>query len=227
SARAGRPRARAPRHHPSPLPRRSGAGGRAGMRRPRATPTEDLLAKAAAAAVERDAARADEPARRRAAGIVHTPPALASFIVREAARALRERLGVRAGLGDPRVGVVDPAVGPGVFLAAVLEATRGARSHPGAIEGRDLDASALHSAREVLGALGAHCELVQGNALDAPPVAPGQRPIAVVLGNPPWASRSGTEERSASDAMLVDFRRDERGVPLDERKLGVLSDDYV
>src|SRR5690606_21336320 len=52
-------------------------------------------------------------------------------------------------------------------------------------------------------------------------------PVALVLGNPPWAAKSGSAARAASDALLADFRRDERGAPLDQRKLGVLPDDYV
>src|SRR5690606_15742527 len=49
----------------------------------------------------------------------------------------------------------------------------------------------------------------------------------VVLGNPPWASRSANRGAREVEALLEDFRRDGTGARLVERKLGVLSDDYV
>jgi hypothetical protein len=46
-----------------------------------------------------------------------------------------------------------------------------------------------------------------------------------VFGNPPWAGKSANRERL--EPLLDDFRRDANGEPLRERKIGVLSDDYV
>jgi len=70
------------------------------------------------AAAQRDAELA--PGHRRREGIVHTAPALARSVARLADEALRDALGLAGGLADPALAIVDPACGPGAFLAAVL-----------------------------------------------------------------------------------------------------------
>ncbi|MBZ0119227.1 MAG: hypothetical protein K8H88_19695, partial [Sandaracinaceae bacterium] len=49
----------------------------------------------------------------------------------------------------------------------------------------------------------------------------------LVIGNPPWAGRSANREARLTERWLDDFRREPDGTPLRERKIGVLSDDYV
>lgn len=164
--------------------------------------------------VERAAGARDAslPARVRAAhGVVHTPPALARFIARQAAPWGREST------------ILDPACGPGIFLAAALEV---GGVPPREVLGWDLDAEAIAGARAHLGPALAEAgwplRLVHGDALEAVPRVPAD---AIVLGNPPWTAK--TASRGVTDALLDDFRRDDRGAPLRERKIGVLSDAYV
>jgi predicted helicase len=80
-------------------------------------PIELLAAELAA---ERDAALADATEQRRAAGIVHTPASLARAVVRVGDELVREQLGLEQGLCDPSLLLIDPACGPGAFLAAAL-----------------------------------------------------------------------------------------------------------
>lgn len=165
----------------------------------------DALDAAAARRVE----RVDAAARRRR-GIVHTPAAIARFVARAVAF-------------EPGV-LVDPACGPGVFLAAAMEL----HPAPRRAVGIDLDPAALDDAAAILDPLarrhGWDLSLRRGNTLAAPLVEPGPR---VIVGNPPWAGRSANAGAAYTDALLADFRRDAEGAPLGERKVGVLSDDYV
>ena len=192
---------------------------------------DPLLAQLATVAAARDAAMA--PAWRRRHGVVHTPAAVATHIVARVDEALRTVLGLEGGVGDPRVVLVDPATGPGVFLGAAMAHAR-LGTAPRAAVGLDLDADALARAHAVLGpaavARGWPLALVCGDALAsfAPCPALEDHDVArVVLGNPPWASRSAQGDGAPSHAWLDDFRRGADGEPLGERKIGVLSDDYV
>lgn len=185
---------------------------------------EDALEAVVAAAHARDAQLSKAERRRR--GVVHTPPAVARFVAREVDSALRG-LGLR-GLGDERVALIDPACGPGIFLAACLaEAGEGA---PGAALGLDVDARALGAAEALLGPSfgrrGWPLSLRHGDTLSGPP-PPLEGRVPVVIGNPPWAGRSANRDAAYTEALLDDFRRDAEGAPLGERKIGVLSDDYV
>jgi len=165
----------------------------------------DALAEAAAQRDERTGA-----GRRRRRGVVHTPPAIARFVARRVA--------------DVQGTIVDPACGPGVFLAACIEQMEA----PRAAIGVDLDARALDDATTILEPLAARrgwdLSLRRGNTLAAPLV---ERGPLVIVGNPPWAGRSANAGAGYTDALLEDFRRDADGAPLGERKIGVLSDDYV
>jgi hypothetical protein len=190
---------------------------------------ETLLQVVAEASARRDGRMAARPGERRARGVVHTPPPLARYVAAAADRALSTRLGLRLGLADPRVTLLDPAVGTGAFLAACFDVTAGRPGAPAASVGYDVDALALEACEAALGeafrARGWPLSLVRADTLSAPPGPRAE--VAVVIGNPPWAARSGAGARGPSDALLEDFRRDEGGARLDERKLGVLSDDYV
>lgn len=177
---------------------------------------EGLLELAWAAAARRRGAL--DPEVRRARGVVHTPPALARYVVRRLGQLLE------GGLGDPGITYVDPAVGTGIFPAALAEAAGAVR-----LIGFDVDADAIERAAALLAPLAPSliarsplASLVPHPALD--PEAPG--PL-VVLGNPPWAGRSASRGEPLSDALLRDFDCDEQGAPLREKKRGVLSDDYV
>lgn len=190
-------------------------------------PIEELAARLAA---ERDAALADASVQRRAAGIVHTPGVLARAVVRVSDELVREQLGLARGLCDPSLVVVDPACGPGAFLAALL-ALAEERGELGArAVGYDVDAAALAwAARLREHVYGDQLELVHADVLSTEVIAQRVRQHAgplVLLGNPPWTTVRA--QPSARDQARLDaFRRDPRGVRLAERKLGVLSDAYV
>lgn len=191
--------------------------------------TAELLDVLTAAAERRDAATSATTRRER--GVVHTPSELARFMVDWTAQGLEE-LGHRD-VSSARW--VDPACGPGVFLAAAL--AQGARH----LVGMDIDASALETARAALepaaAQRGAQCALHRTNTLETTlpagppsnlPASPPSGPEALaIVGNPPWATRSKSRGTPLSEALLEDFRRDASGARLGERKIGVLSDDYV
>lgn len=190
--------------------------------------THDAEAAAEREARARDAwLRASEPERKRARGIVHTPREVAAFMAERAWQA------VTRGCPGREVVVIDPACGTGVFGAAWLVAAANDPSRAGrtrALIGFDVDEAAVEAARAVLQTEAARADvrldLRVADTLAS--LAPLGEPLLegaalVVLGNPPWAGRSASRGATLSEAMLGDFRADVRG----ERKLGVLSDDYV
>ena len=179
-----------------------------------AASNEDALARIFADAAEARIRRLPE-ATRRSRGVVHTPLPIARFMAQALDKALRD---AGASLADDCV-VIDPACGPGVFLAAALEA--GAAD----VVGLDRDADAIADARRILGdSVG----LIVHDTLTGPAPVPSERAgTRVILGNPPWASRSANREASYTEALMRDFRQEADGAPLRERKIGVLSDDYV
>jgi hypothetical protein len=188
----------------------------------------DLVARTLLAAAAR--ASVGDRLALRARGVVPTPGALARHAVARVDALLRTELGLEDGLASEHVVVVDPAVGTGVWLAALLEQTRtrGARS---LLLGFDSDAAALTTADELLAAearrQGVTLRLSCENTLELAAPFPDQTRVRVILGNPPWAARSRARGGALSDAWLAEFRRDHRGVSLGERRVGVLSDDYV
>jgi hypothetical protein len=172
-------------------------------------------------------------AARRRAGIVHTAPQLARFAVRAADELLREELGRPLGLSDPAVALIDPACGPGAFLAAALAEAGGRAGAPSAVRGLDSDAAAISAARAALAPAlaraGWPCSLRVCDTLRStrPRSAARLGAIPVVLGNPPWIAAAQAPPSPWLDALLEDFRRDAAGMRLKERKLGVLADAYV
>ena len=196
---------------------------------------DETLERVAQAAIARDAAI--EPERRKRQGVVHTPPALARFVARSVDAALRE-LG-RAGLADPDVAVLDPACGPGVFLAAALrEGARAGQTSfsfasqaptPRVALGLDVDPHAVAQARAAL-VTDWPLRLEVGDtlaSLDVLDEAERSGATLAILGNPPWAGRSENRGSPLLEGLLEDFRRDAEGRALGERKIGVLSDAYV
>ena len=171
--------------------------------------------------------------RRRREGIVHTAPELARFAARAADDLLRSELGEPAGLASERVSLVDPACGPGAFLAAALSVAKGRGSAPRAVLALDRDPVALAAAEEALRPEFAEeawsCAFEARDTLtEIDPEGIAQRaPIAVVLGNPPWIGSAQDRSAPALNRLLEDFRRDRDGAPLNERKIGVLADAYV
>lgn len=149
-------------------------------------------------------------AHRTTRGIVHTPAPVARWIARACG-------------GIDRATVIDPACGPGVFLAALVAELGGA---PARCCGVDVDPAAITVAQRELSPIferaGWPLELRVGDALDEVPAVPD---TAIVLGNPPWTAR--TASRGVTDALLDDFRRTPDEEALGERKIGVLSDAYV
>ncbi|MEI8167323.1 MAG: N-6 DNA methylase, partial [Chloroflexales bacterium] len=61
-----------------------------------------------------------DPALRKELGVWYTPPELVRYQVERVDRALRDELGLAAGLADPRVHVLDPCCGTGAYLVEVL-----------------------------------------------------------------------------------------------------------
>src|SRR5262249_29175648 len=99
---------------------------------------------------------------------------------------------------------VDPACGGGALLYAAAQRmlARGVRPEraAGLLAGVDVDARAIHAARETLGGLlGGHVpELMQGDALaDRQHVEPGQ----LVLANPPWVRFADLSRARKSETM--------------------------
>ncbi len=174
-------------------------------------------------------ARTGDKQRLRQLGVVHTPLALVHFALTRIEQTLRADLGLAAGLGSPELQVLDPALGTGIWLSALLARVSGPGPH--ALLGFDADAEALAQARALLEpaaqARGLSLDLAQRNTLElADPWHAGDH-VRVVLGNPPWGARSLSRGLALNDAWLREFHRDHRGEPLGERRTGVLSDDYV
>jgi len=167
---------------------------------------------------------------RRRAGIVHTPPELARFVAVAADELLRGELGLEHGLADPAVALIDPACGPGAFLAAALAVAGDRTSAPVAVCGMDSDPSAIAFARAALAPAlaraGWPCALrICDTLAEAKPEAIAMLgAVPVVLGNPPWVASAQQRPAPWLDALLDDFRRDAQGESLGERKLGVLAD---
>ena len=185
-----------------------------------------LLALAAAQRRATASPRADLRAR----GVVLTPLPVAQHALRHVDRLLRTELDLPAGLASERVVVIDPAVGTGVWLAALLDLTR-ERGASCELIGLDNDAATLSELAALLAteaaAQGAALTLRCANTLElAAPFADDDR-VRVIVGNPPWAARSLSRGGALSDAWLAEFRHDHRGAALNERRSGVLSDDYV
>jgi hypothetical protein len=182
------------------------------------------------AAQRRDAELAGDPERRKAHGVVHTPPELARGTFAILDELLQSRFGLPLGAIDPRVHVIDPACGPGAFIAAGLRVWA-ARGRPAGVRlsAIDIDANALASAASLTAhepiQLGVH----RADVLREPlllDVAASEPRVLAIVGNPPWAS-ARAEKTVSMQALLEDFRRDDAGDRLLERKLGVLSDAYV
>lgn len=61
-----------------------------------------------------------DPALRKELGVWYTPPEIVTYMVERVDRALRQQLGLSAGLADPNVYVLDPACGTGAYLVEVV-----------------------------------------------------------------------------------------------------------
>jgi predicted helicase len=61
-----------------------------------------------------------DPDLRRQLGVWYTPPEVVRYMVAKVHASLREDFGLKLGLGDPRVFVLDPCTGTGSFLVEVL-----------------------------------------------------------------------------------------------------------
>lgn len=191
--------------------------------------------QAAAYAAERDARLVHEGERRRTQGIVHTPPELARAVVRFSDALLRDRLQLSRGICEPSLLLLDPACGPGAFLAAAfaLAQARSAAAQPvGAVQaiGFDVDPAALAWAERLREHPQASAlELSRADVLASEAIEPRVRAHAgplLIVGNPPWTS-ARAHPSQIDQARLAGFRLDASGARLPERKLGVLSDAYV
>ena len=167
------------------------------------------------------------------AGTVHTPAWLSRFVARAADELLRRELGLPHGIADAQLGVVDPACGPGVFLASALAVGAGRGAAPACVLGLERERDAAKQARAALGPAyrdaGWPLDVMQVDTLRelAPHQLATRAPCWLVVGNPPWVASAQAEPAPWLKALLADFRRDAFGAPLGERKVGVLADAYV
>ena len=165
-------------------------------------------------------------AERKQGGVVHTPPYVAQLIVREAANLLSEH-GLPA-IGEKRLRVLDPATGPGIFLAAAMSA---ARAEGGVLLGVDRDPDAMQASFAMLTAVAKHRALRLEHQVEDPlaAVAPftSHEHAQLVVGNPPWVAGKGEGSSEALRLLLADYLLDADGAPIRERRSGVLADAYV
>lgn len=84
-----------------------------------------------------------DPALRKQTGSYYTPPEVVDAMTRLVDVALRDHLGKHRGLADPSVTVLDPAVGTGTFLLAVLRSIAATLTD---LEGEHAVAAALDDA---------------------------------------------------------------------------------
>jgi predicted helicase len=174
-----------------------------------------------------------QPELRRRHGIVHTPPEVAGYCAGALDRVLTRAVGLSGGLSDSSLAVVDPATGPGAFLASALSVVAGRSTRPAALVGLDCDPVALAEARRALApaadAEGVRLVLEEADTLTRRTPLPDGLPgrAVAVLANPPWSSRTGRRATPELEPLLEDFRREGDGTALKERKVGVLADDYV
>jgi hypothetical protein len=124
--------------------------------------------------------QASAPEARRSHGVYFTPPEVVRAQVRLVEDVLRERLGCSAGFADPRVTIVDPAVGSGAYPLAILE-----RAGLPVVDRMQLfearpGAAALARARGL--------PVQEGDALAS--ALELDAPILVCLGNPPYRRRA-------------------------------------
>ncbi len=137
--------------------------------------------------------------QRRDGGVVHTPPALARAMVREADALLGRH-------GLPRIGaralrVLDPATGPGVFLAAVMAHARGDHAP---LVGVDVDADASARTRRALarmaGVSGYRLRLETRDALSAAYTGSGSGPDSDAGSGSDSDTDSDSDTGSGSDS---------------------------
>jgi hypothetical protein len=197
--------------------------------RPRASTALSALEQGSLDAALVREAQGDK-ARLKRLGAVHTPLPLVHFALTRLEHALRHDFALSGGLSSARLQLLDPALGTGIWLSALLTRLSGPEL-PHAVLGFDADADAHATARALLipaaRARGIRLELAHENTLAlASPWLSGDQ-VRVVLGNPPWGARSLSRGVSLNDAWLREFHRDHEGQPLGERRTGVLSDDYV
>jgi len=62
-----------------------------------------------------------DPQLRKDLGVWYTPPEVVTYMVERVDAVLRSQLGLKAGLADPNVFVLDPCCGTGSFIVAVLD----------------------------------------------------------------------------------------------------------
>ncbi|HEX6245385.1 MAG TPA: type ISP restriction/modification enzyme [Polyangiales bacterium] len=186
---------------------------------------------AARAAREREVSTSKQELKR--LGVVPTPHALVRFALGRVQHALHADLGLEEGLASADIEIVDPAVGTGNWLSTLLSLLSEAEAAPGParILGLDTDPQALAAARSLLTPAAqrwrGELALREANTLALPDVWSAHARVRVVVGNPPWGARSANRGLALSDAWLREFHHDPQGVPLHERRAGVLSDDYV
>ncbi len=150
---------------------------------------------------------ADDPDDRRRYGRYYTPAAMVDALHRLLANALE-----RSGLPPQSCALVDPACGPGAFLAAPL-----AGRYRASI-GLDLDARALAEARRRCPGASLLSGDAYGDGLTALCERLAGRGPAAVIGNPPYLANSALlrsgRYREVRDALLPFAREVPRGTSI-------------
>ncbi len=153
--------------------------------------------------------------QRKSHGVYFTPPELASYITRCAA-ALAQQLPSADSVW------VDPSCGSGVFLHTVAAQLQKQNQAPASLLGFELLSATASVARQLAPS---HARVLQTNPLIAPeeelrPLLVSGGPL-VVLGNPPYSSRSDFRDHPQVQQMMAPYRQG-----LSQRKVN-LSDDFV
>jgi hypothetical protein len=121
-----------------------------------------------------------DPELRRELGVWYTPPEVVRYMVARVDAALRNDLGIAAGLADPRVYVLDPCCGTGAFLVETL------RTIADTLAGAGADALLAADVRR------AACERVFGFELLPAPFVVAHLQLGLLLrrlGSAPQAAR--------------------------------------
>ncbi len=180
-------------------------------------------------------------------GVYYTPKPVVQYLVRSVDVLLRREFGLPAGLADPGDSVdwhvLDPAVGAGTFLLAVIEWVYQQVDQPDwpkhacthllpRLHGQEILLAAYAAAHlriaSVLVATGCPAPMLPPLAIDlcdtlaGPGAWPrpnvGNRQVVCVLGNPPYANFGGSRPSQWMHTLLHDYKAglDERKINLDD-----------
>ena len=146
-----------------------------------------------------------DPELRKQLGVWYTPPEVVEYMVARVDAVLKEELGLRDGLADPKVHVLDPCTGTGSYLVAVLRRIHRTLQERGedALLGNDLKRAAI--------------ERIRGFEISAGSVRGGASAIGVAAANDGRAAGRG---EGGAGGGLPDERVDGLGRGRGRRRSG-------